>query len=34
VDTWETFGVRQTPFEEAVYESYCAKPYSDIVLRR
>lgn len=34
VDTWETFSVRQTPFEEAVYESYCAKPYSDIVLRR
>jgi nucleoside-diphosphate-sugar epimerase len=34
VDTFATFGVRQTPFEDAVRESYCALPYSRIVLRR
>ena len=34
VDTWETFGVRQTPFEDAVRECYCTPPYSDIVLER
>lgn len=34
VDTHETFGVRQTPFEDAVRESYCDPEYSGIVLRR
>lgn len=34
VDTFETFGVRQTPFEEAVRESYCDPSYSHIVLKR
>jgi nucleoside-diphosphate-sugar epimerase len=34
VDTFATFGVKQTPFEDAVRESYCALPYSRIVLRR
>ncbi|WP_063571879.1 NAD-dependent epimerase/dehydratase family protein [Luteibacter rhizovicinus] len=34
IDTFETFGVRQTPFEEAVRESYCDPRYSHIVLKR
>ena len=34
VDTQAVFGVTQTPFENAVRESYCDKRYSGIVLRR
>lgn len=34
VDTFKEFGVRQTPFEEAVHESYCDPRYSNIVLER
>jgi nucleoside-diphosphate-sugar epimerase len=34
VDTFATFGVRQTPFEDAVRESYCDPRYSHIVLKR
>lgn len=34
VDTEAIFGVRQTPFEDAVRESYCDPLYSRIVLRR
>ncbi len=34
VDTFAVFGVRQTPFEDAVRESYCDPHYSGIVLRR
>lgn len=34
VDTEAVFGVRQTPFEQAVRESYCDPRYSGIVLRR
>lgn len=34
VDTQAVFGVTQTPFEDAVRESYCDKRYSGIVLRR
>ena len=34
VDTAATFGVVQTPFEEAVRESYCDPRYSAIVLER
>ena len=34
VDTFATFGVRQTPFEDAVRESYCDPRYSGIVLKR
>jgi len=34
VNTEQVFGVRQTPFAEAVRESYCDSRYSDIVLRR
>lgn len=34
VDTQKTFGVLQTPFEDAVRESYCDPQYSGIVLRR
>ena len=34
VDTEKVFGVRQTPFPEAVRESYCDKKYSDITLKR
>jgi nucleoside-diphosphate-sugar epimerase len=34
VDTAAVFDVRQTPFAEAVRESYCDPRYSDIVLRR
>ena len=34
VDTHQVFGVRQTPFVEAVRESYCDPRYSSIVLKR
>ena len=34
VDTQTTFGVKQTPFEVAVRESYCDPRYSGIVLKR
>lgn len=34
VDTEVVFGVKQTPFAEAVRESYCDPAYSHIVLRR
>lgn len=34
VDTQAVFGVKQTPFEEAVRESYCDPRYSKIVLKR
>jgi len=34
VDTLAVFGVKQTPFEDAVRESYCDPRYSHIVLRR
>ena len=34
VDTFAEFGVRQTPFEDAVRESYCDPRYSRIVLKR
>jgi len=34
VDTLATFGVAQTPFEQAVAESYCDPRYSHVVLRR
>lgn len=34
VDTEAVFGVRQTPFEEAVRESYCDPRYSGVVLKR
>jgi nucleoside-diphosphate-sugar epimerase len=34
VDTAAVFGVTQTPFEEAVRESYCDAHYSRIVLQR
>lgn len=34
VDTGKTFGVRQTPFEDAVRESYCDPRYSGMVLKR
>ncbi|HEY4093134.1 MAG TPA: NAD-dependent epimerase/dehydratase family protein [Luteibacter sp.] len=34
VDTQAVFGVRQTPFADAVRESYCDPRYSDIVLKR
>ena len=34
VETQTTFGVRQTPFEDAVRESYCDPRYSGIVLKR
>ena len=34
VDTHATFGVAQTPFEDAVRESYCDARYSGIVLKR
>jgi nucleoside-diphosphate-sugar epimerase len=34
VDTYAEFGVRQTPFDEAVRESYCDPRYSHIVLKR
>ncbi|MEY2169646.1 MULTISPECIES: NAD-dependent epimerase/dehydratase family protein [unclassified Rhodanobacter] len=34
IDTEEVFGVRQTPFAEAVRESYCDQKYSSITLKR
>ena len=34
VDTGEVFGVRQTPFEDAVRESYTDPTYSNVVLQR
>ncbi len=34
VDTRTTFGVAQTPFQDAVRESYCDPRYSGIVLKR
>ncbi len=34
VDTGAVFGVRQTPFEDAVRESYCDPRYGAIVLKR
>jgi len=34
VDTWQVFGVRQTPFEDAVRESYTDPAYSHVVLQR
>ena len=34
VDTVATFGVKQTPFEDAIRESYCDPRYSHIVLKR
>lgn len=34
VDTEAVFGVRQTPFADAVRESYCDPTYSHIVLKR
>jgi len=34
VSTEAVFGVRQTPFEDAVRESYCDPRYSSIVLKR
>jgi hypothetical protein len=34
VDTEATFGFRQTPFEEAVRESYCDPRYSHILVHR
>jgi hypothetical protein len=34
VDTFAVFGVAQTPFVEAVRESYCDPHYSSVVLKR
>lgn len=34
VDTEAVFGVKQTPFEQAVVESYCDPTYSSVVLQR
>jgi nucleoside-diphosphate-sugar epimerase len=34
VDTEEAFGFRQTPFEEAVRESYCDPRYSHVLVER
>lgn len=34
VDTGAVFGVKQTPFEDAIRESYCDPQYSSIILRR
>jgi nucleoside-diphosphate-sugar epimerase len=34
VDTQACFGVRQTPFDDAIRESYCDPRYSSITLRR
>lgn len=34
VDTERVFGVRQTPFAEAVHESYCDEKYSIVTLKR
>jgi nucleoside-diphosphate-sugar epimerase len=34
IDTRAAFGVTQTPFEEAIRESYCDSRYSTIILKR
>jgi nucleoside-diphosphate-sugar epimerase len=34
VDTLAEFGVAQTPFEDAIRESYCDPTYSGVVLQR
>ena len=34
IDTEKVFGVRQTPFSDAIQESYCDATYSGIVLKR
>jgi len=34
VNTQEVFGVTQTPFEEAIRETFCDEQYSQIVLKR
>lgn len=34
IDTQAVFGVRQTPFDDAIRESYCDQRYSRVVLRR
>jgi nucleoside-diphosphate-sugar epimerase len=34
IDTMKVFGIAQTPFEDAVRESYCDPQYSSIVLKR
>jgi nucleoside-diphosphate-sugar epimerase len=34
VDTESVFGVKQTPFADAVHESYCDPRYSNIILKR
>ncbi|MDO8590402.1 MAG: NAD-dependent epimerase/dehydratase family protein [bacterium] len=34
VDTQVVFGIKQTPFEDAMQESYCDPTYSTIVLKR
>ena len=34
VDTEKTFGFRQTPFEEAIRESYCDPRYSHVLVHR
>lgn len=34
VNTQKVFGVKQTPFEEAIRESYCDPTYSHVVLER
>ena len=34
VDTEAAFGFRQTPFEEAVRESYCDPRYSHVLVHR
>ena len=34
VDTWSVFGVAQTPFEDAIRESYADERYSHVVLER
>lgn len=34
VDTEKAFGIRQTPFMEAIQESYCDPKYSGVILRR
>lgn len=34
VNTETVFGVKQTPFEEALYETFCDEQYSQVVLKR
>ena len=34
VDTYRVFGVTQTPFTDAVHESYCDPRYSHVILQR